>query len=169
MAIMASLNPKSDCLYDPIRKRWVAKTPEESIRQSLIVRLVAELGYSPSLLAVEKELYQLPHLHLMAKKEMPKRRVDLIAFAQNIHPGHALFPLLMIECKAVDLTPAFAQQVIGYNAFVQAPFLALANGKEVLTGFFDECEGVFRFEPGLFSYQMLVEKVQKKREFEILP
>lgn len=160
MGIMASLN-QNNRLYDPIRKKWVETTPEELIRQELITNLVGHLGYPSSLLSIEKELHKLPHLTLTARREVPKRRADLIAFGQDIHPHHALFPLLLVECKAVDLTPAFASQVISYNAFVQAPFVALANGRQVLTGFFDEEAGHFRFEPGLLPYAILIAKIKK--------
>lgn len=155
---MGSLNLKNE-LYDPIRKKWVDETPEELIRQALILQMIEELGFPPSLLAIEKELYLLPHLNLGEKREIPKRRADLIAFAHGIHPDYAIFPLLMIECKAVDLTPKFAQQVIGYNAYVQAPFISLANGKQILTGFFDKEAGMYRFEPGLHSFKALADKV----------
>lgn len=144
-------------LFDRVRKKWVEATPEEVIRQNLIEKMVEELGYPLSLLAVERELSQLPHLQLTHLSEIPKRRADLIVFAKNIHPTYPLFPLLMVECKAINLTPKFAGQVVGYNASVRAPFLALANGEKILTGHFDRGSGLFRFEPGLPTYSALIE------------
>ncbi len=155
MGITVSSKPNKT-LFDPIRKKWVEATPEEIIRQDLIKKMVQELGFPSTLIAVERELAQLPHLQLTGKAEIPKRRADLIVFARNIHPEHDLFPLLMIECKAVALTPRFAQQVVGYNTCVQAPFLALANGDQVMTGAFDRAAGHMRFQPGLPSYEALL-------------
>ncbi|MCH9611431.1 MAG: hypothetical protein SP1CHLAM42_15200 [Chlamydiales bacterium] len=137
-------------LFDPIRQAWVKSTPEELVRQKLLQIMVRDLHFPKSMLAVEKELSQLPHLQLEA--DVPKRRLDILAFAQMEYEPT---PLLMIECKATKLTPAFAQQVIGYNSFVRAPFVCLANDREVMTGFFDEEAGHFTFKPGLKSYQRL--------------
>lgn len=113
--------------------------------------MVELFGYPSALIAVEKELAQLPHLYQTSVASLPKRRADIIVFAKD------LTPLLMIECKAVALTPKFAEQVIGYNAFVKAPWLALANGKEILTGYFDSESGLHRFEPGLPSFSAISE------------
>lgn len=138
----------SSQIYDPIRKSWVKETPEERVRQKLLRIMVRDLHFPPHLISVEKEIAQLPHLQLT--EGIPKRRLDILAFTKE------LLPLLMIECKAVKLTPAFAQQVVGYNAFVGAPYVCLANEREVLTGFYDEEAGHFRFEPGLKSFPRLL-------------
>ncbi|MCH9627338.1 MAG: hypothetical protein S4CHLAM2_09750 [Chlamydiales bacterium] len=158
MEIMVLSRP-SKALFDPIRKKWVEATPEETIRQELVKKMIQDLGFPSALIAVERELAQLPHLQLTQREEIPKRRADLIVFAKNIHPDHDLFPLLMIECKAVALTPRFAQQVVGYNACVQAPFLALANGDQVMIGAFDRDAGHTRFQPGLPAYTELLSQV----------
>lgn len=131
---MGSLNPRNN----PKLKL------EEAVRQNLISHMVEKLGYPRSLIAVEKELSQLPSLALMPSAEIPKRRADIIVFAQE-----TLTPLLLIECKATSLTSKCARQVIGYNAFVGATYVALANEKQVLTGYYDPKEGTYRFESGL--------------------
>lgn len=159
MGIMESSNCPRDELYDLVRRCWVEDLPEERIRQNLIKKMVTQLGYPLSLLAVEKELAQLPHLKLIEKRKIPKRRVDILVFAKEIHEEFSLFPLLMIECKVAPLTPKLAQQVIGYNAFVQAPYLALANEKSILTGHFDAREGHFKFSEGLPAYTSLINRI----------
>lgn len=146
-------------LFDPIRKKHVTHTPEEAIRQRLIQAMIQKLGYPSSLIGVEKELCQLPHLALKEKKTIPNRRADLIVFASRIHKDHALFPLLMVECKAVALTPKFAQQVIGYNSVVEAPFVAIANDTQCLVGCFDPQDGIYRFNEGLPTYKQLVDRL----------
>ena len=146
-------------LFDPVRQKWVEANPEEIIRQDLVQKMLRKLGYPLSLLSVEKELAQLPHLQLQHREGIPKRRADILVFAKDIHPNHTLFPLLIVECKAVPLTPKFAQQVVGYNTFVEAPFVALANGESVLTGYFDSETQHMRFEPALPTYQELLYQV----------
>ncbi|MFN0064880.1 MAG: type I restriction enzyme HsdR N-terminal domain-containing protein [Chlamydiales bacterium] len=142
-------------LFDPIRKCWVKETPEEVVRQLLLQKMVRDLHYPLLMIGVEKELAKLPHLQLQGN--IPKRRADILVFAKHIHAEYPIFPLVLIECKAVKLTPRIAAQVVGYNAVVQAPFLVLANREEILTGHFDETAGHFRFEPGLKSYSTLLD------------
>ncbi len=152
------LSKPSNQLFDPVRKKWVEATPEEIIRQQLIHQMVEELGYPIAFLSVEQELAGLPHLQLVERESIPKRRADIIAFGKDVHPDYPLFPLMMVECKAVPLTPKFAQQVIGYNGVVQAPYLALANGDQILSGYFDEGAGHYHFDHGLPTYQSLIER-----------
>jgi len=101
----------------------VSQAPEEVVRVALVKRMVEQLGYPKGFITVEKELAQLPHLQSV--QNIPKRRLDILVFSQK-EEGE-LFPLLLIECKAVDLKSNHATQLIGYNSFVQAPFIALAN------------------------------------------
>ena len=116
MKTMESLSPSRE-LYDPIRKSFVKKTPEEEVRQSLLVKMIQELGYPLSLIAVEKEL------------PTPKRRLDILCHALIAGEIH---PLLLIECKAVPLNEKALWQVVGYNTFVSAPFIAIVNEKQIL-------------------------------------
>lgn len=117
-------------LWDPIRNSWVASTPEERVRQRLIQEMLHVKGFPQSGLCVEKALQQLPHI----SSEPPLRRADILVFAKDIHPNYALYPLLMIECKAVPLSEAAQRQVAGYNHFVQAYFVAVANEEKLRLG-----------------------------------
>ena len=148
------VNQANGKLFDSIRNRWVADEPEERVRQGLIRWMIEELGYPKELLVVEKALDQLPHLETYGEK-IPDRRVDLLCFASGIHPDHSLYPLLMIECKAVPLTEAVKRQVIGYNRYVQAPFVAIVNQFEMQTGFWTEADQKYQFTAGLPTYNDL--------------
>jgi len=132
MATMGSSCLNRREVFDPLRKIWVAATPEEIVRQKLLLKMTDELGYPKELLAVEKELAELPHI---APKNLPQRRIDILCYGKNIHPGHALYPLLLIECKKEKLSSAAKEQLLGYNAFVQAYFVAAVSKEEVLFGF----------------------------------
>lgn len=90
----------SEVIYCCIRKEWVAATPEEKVRQKLLAGMIGSLGYPASTIAVEQSLREMPHLALNPLK-MPSRRADVVVFAKDIHPHHSLFPLLLVECKAV--------------------------------------------------------------------
>lgn len=117
----------SQQVFCSVRKTWVAATPEEMVRQQWIQHLTQPLGYPIESLGVEKELRQMPHLALSPMK-LPTRRADLIVF------GRDLLPLLLIEFKAVPLTEKAWRQVLGYNFYLGAPFVALANGQEARFG-----------------------------------
>ena len=154
---------KSSELFDPVRKGGVKITPEERVRQRLISRMVKELGFPLAFLAVEKELKLLPHLRLIPSNKIPRRRIDIVAFAKGIHPDYPLFPLLLVECKAVALTPKVARQVVGYNDVVKAPFVAVANEDHILTGGYDAESGLFRFQEGLPTYTQLLSALESNK------
>jgi hypothetical protein len=118
-------------VYDSVRRQWVAATPEEVVRQLWLKKMVGILGYPREYFAIEKELRTLPHLQRSSER-IPDRRADIIFFAPGIHPDHSLFPLLMIECKSIKLTSEALQQVLGYNTYVGALYIAVVNDKGVL-------------------------------------
>lgn len=146
-----------DSLFCPIRKIWVAALPEEKIRQALIQEMIHRLGYPQGSLALEKSLGQLPHLQ--SSPSLPKRRTDLIVLAKNIHPDHPFYPLLLVECKAVPLTPKVLRQMIGYNQFVRAYFIAAVNQTTAFTGWYVPEHQDYTFQEGLLPYDSLLSKV----------
>jgi hypothetical protein len=140
-------------LLCPLRKAWVAATPEELVRQALLHELIHVLGYPAALLSVEKELKTLPHLGAHARVSLPTRRADILCYA----PGnHSLYPLLLIECKAVKLTARGVNQVTGYNHFVKAYFIAVVNHEERRFGWYDAQQGEYTFIPQIPPYAELL-------------
>lgn len=99
-----------------IRKKSVAATPEEIVRQSVLHKLIVKLSYPQSLIAVEKELSDLAGTG-------PKRRLDIVAFAKK----ETLVPLLIIECKAKTLDQKALSQALAYNHYLSAPFFAVMS------------------------------------------
>ncbi|MBS0629920.1 MAG: type I restriction enzyme HsdR N-terminal domain-containing protein [Verrucomicrobia bacterium] len=112
-------------VYDPYRKVWVASTPEEIVRQKLLHVMTTQLGFPKELLAVETQLSEVPHLKKL--ENLPKRRADIICYAKGIHPEYSLYPLLVIECKEGQVGDEAREQVLGYNHFIQANFVAIAG------------------------------------------
>jgi hypothetical protein len=107
-------------LFDPIRQKWVEETPEEKVRQALIKKMIKELGFKKSLLSVEKKLDLLPN----SSFQPSNRRLDILAYAKGTK---GLFPLLVIECKAIALNSEVIKQVSGYNHFIGARFMGVVN------------------------------------------
>lgn len=149
-------------LYCPLRKTYVIDLPEERVRVELIGRLSQELGYPLEMMAVEKELSQMPHLAKGLVGMLPQRRADLVCFVGNLSAELPLYPLLLVECKAVKLTPKMFQQLIGYNHYLRACFICLANADEIHTGSVDSATGQYRFIRRLPSRNELLAAVRPK-------
>jgi len=96
------------------RKRWVRLTPEEWVRQQLLHRMVEQLDYPASLIAVEQAI----------SLGEAKKRCDAVVYDRETHP------LVLIECKAetVPLTQKTLDQAITYNRKLNVPYLLLHNG-----------------------------------------
>ncbi|MDR0715074.1 MAG: type I restriction enzyme HsdR N-terminal domain-containing protein [Bacteroidales bacterium] len=101
-------------IFDSIRKKYVALTPEEWVRQHLIHYLTTEKQYPPSLISIETPL----------KYALTDKRSDLIIYNRN---GQAL---LLAECKApnVLITRKTFEQIAIYHQRVCAHTLLLTNG-----------------------------------------
>jgi len=103
-------------IFDPVRRKFVTLTPEEWVRQHLILYITLVKGFPLSMIGVEKQL--------MLNK-MPKR-FDLVIFRRNGSP------LLLAECKApgVDITEKTFDQAARYNMLLKAGYFMITNGLE---------------------------------------
>lgn len=101
-------------VFDPFRKRFVALTPEEWVRQNFLNFLVDHMGYPKGLIAVEKQL----------KLNGLTKRCDILAYSK------AGVPVLLVECKApsVALTNEVFAQAARYNLTLKVPFMVITNG-----------------------------------------
>ncbi len=107
-------------LFDPIRKRLVAATPEEFVRQSAIQFLIQNCHVPQNLLEVE--------FSLSALSKTTKDRVDLIVHNYN-QPSH---PWLLAECKAPEKYSweNLEAQVNRYLQILTPSYLWLVLGNE---------------------------------------
>lgn len=144
-----------DTLFCPLRKIWVADLPEEKIRQALVQEMTQRLGFPLGSLALEKSLNQLPHVQ--DKTSLPKRRADLLVFVKNLHPHHPFYPLLLVECKSTPLNQKVLRQLVGYNQFVKAYFIAAANQTHLYLGWRSPSHQDFCFQEGLPPYSFLIQ------------
>ena len=142
-------------LYCSVRKEWVAALPEEKVRQRILTQMISELEFPSALVSVECALRRFPHLNPAERVKVPDRRVDIVCFAKGTTCGQ-LYPLLVIECKAVKLTAKVVNQVLGYNHFMRARFIAIANEKEFRLGWFDPLQEKYVFIDFLPDYHALV-------------
>ncbi|MBA3238698.1 MAG: type I restriction enzyme HsdR N-terminal domain-containing protein [Parachlamydiaceae bacterium] len=145
----------------PVRKATVSALPEERVRVQLLYDLIEKLEFPASSISVEKELSQIPHLRSLVGT-LPTRRIDILCFAKDIHPTEEFYPLLVIECKAVKLTSKMVRQVVGYNHYLKAPYIALVNQEEIRFGWYDVSKGMYMFASHLPTYHQLLQYAQKK-------
>ena len=157
---MVSSNRNRQLIYDEIRRMWVKATPEEKVRQRWLQTMVHRLQYPKELLVVEKNLRELPSLFSC---NVPDRRVDILLFGKGVDPSYALSPLLLIECKHAHLTEAAMDQVIGYNHYVKAYFVAVVNQNLVRLGYFNAEKKKYEFCSVLPSYMELMQWIVSKR------
>jgi hypothetical protein len=112
------INQNKEQIFCEWRHKWVRLTPEEWVRQQLLHRLVEQLGYPASLIAVEAPI---------RVGELSKR-CDAVVY------NRAMQPLMLIECKAetVPLTQKTLDQALVYNRRLNVPFLLLNNGPQTM-------------------------------------
>ena len=97
--------------------------PEEKVRQNFLKFLI-EVGIPESHLVIEKSLSELPHLQ--SYPNLPNRRVDILAYKNQID---RLVPLLLVECKADTFDENAFMQVLGYNHYTCARYIALVSAQ----------------------------------------
>lgn len=101
-------------VLDPVRRRWVALTPEEEVRQQTILLLHHHFGYPLELMQVEGAIT----LNGMT------RRCDIVVYGTDGQPH------IIVECKrpAIPITQRVCDQACRYNTVLQVPILLLTNG-----------------------------------------
>ena len=121
------------------RHRWVRLTPEEWVRQQLLHRLVEQLGYPASLIAVEQAI----------QVGEAKKRCDAVVYDRQ------MTPVMVIECKAetVPLTQKTLDQAITYNRKLNVPYLMLHNGVQTIC-----IHGTDHYTSGLPRYADLLRR-----------
>ena len=107
-------NGRRMLIFDGVRKKFVALTSEEWVRQHLIHYLITEKGYPATLISVETPL----------RYANLDKRSDVIVSDRNGKP------LMLAECKAseIAITKNVFEQVAVYNLTIQAPCLVITNG-----------------------------------------
>lgn len=101
-------------IFDTIRKKYVALTPEEWVRQHFMQFLIQEKQFPASLIGIEIGL----------KYNNLQKRADILAYDKQGKP------LLMVECKApeVKITQDVFDQIARYNMAFKVKYLVITNG-----------------------------------------
>ena len=126
-------------VWDPLRKKEVALTPEEEVRQWCIKVLSADLEIPLHMMMSEAAL----------KLGEKKFRADVLVYDRSARP------LMVVECKRPDvsLTQEVLDQAVRYNMVLNVDYIMITNGTDTYI-----CS---RGEGGRYSF---VSKVPKYSE-----
>lgn len=101
-------------IFDSLRKKYVALTPEEWVRQHFIHFLTDFKGYPKGLLANEVQL----------NLNGTKKRCDTVLFNKDLSAR------MIVEYKAphIEITQAVFDQITRYNMVLKVDYLIVSNG-----------------------------------------
>lgn len=101
-------------VFDRLRKKHVALTPEEWVRQHFINYLITEKEYPQSLIANEMEVIL----------NGQRKRCDSVVFNKEGNP------IVIVEYKApeVNITQKVFDQIARYNIVLRVQYLIVSNG-----------------------------------------
>lgn len=101
-------------VFDSLRRKYVALTPEEWVRQHFVNYLKIEKNYPIALIANEMQI----------NLNGQKKRCDSVVF------NNELQPLVIVEYKAPDvkITQQVFEQIVCYNIVLKVKYLIVSNG-----------------------------------------
>lgn len=101
-------------VFDRLRQKYVALTPEEYVRQHFVNFLIEYLKYPPSVMANE----------IAIDLNGRRKRCDTVVF------GHDGRPSVIVEYKSpsTEITQDVFDQIVRYNMKLHARYLIVSNG-----------------------------------------
>ena len=112
--LLVKIKSEGELIFDPVRKKWLKNTPEEWVRQNLIIYLHTHLHYPLSLMETEKQF----------KLFNTIKRADIVLNDANLKP------IIIVECKAanIKIDQGVFDQAIRYNMALGVKYLFISNG-----------------------------------------
>ena len=103
-------------IFDVIRRKYVALTPEEWVRQHFVHYLIEQLGYPQELLANEVEV----------SLNGTSKRCDTVLYDRDLQAR------MIVEYKAADvnISQKVFNQIMRYNMVLRVQYLIVSNGLE---------------------------------------
>lgn len=111
-----SVRNGKNVIFDVIRKRYVALTPEEWVRQHFVHFLIAHKGYPMPLMANE----------VLLNLNGTKKRCDTVLYKSDLSAR------MIIEYKAphIEITQTVFNQITRYNMVLKVDYLVVSNGMQ---------------------------------------
>lgn len=129
-------------VFDFLRKRFVALTPEEWVRQQFTHFMVEHKGY-PAMFIGNEITLSVGRL---------SRRCDSVVFNKSAEP------VMIIEYKAptVKITQKVFEQICSYNIALHAPYLTVSNGLQSYCCRIDKEANTYEFLKDIPAYGELL-------------
>ncbi len=109
-----AISVKNNSVFCLIRKKWVALTPEEWVRQHFLHLMIAHLNYPKGLIKLEQSMNYFKNV----------RRSDVTVFERDSN----IFMLLECKAPSVKIDQKVISQVSEYNKVLGASHISVSNG-----------------------------------------
>jgi predicted type IV restriction endonuclease len=125
-------------VFDTIRQKFVALTPEEWVRQHFVNFLVEHKGYPKELIGNE----------ILIKLNNMPRRCDTVVYDKH------LTPVMIVEYKAssVHISEKIFDQIARYNMVLGVKYLVVSNGLSHYCCVIDKEKETYSFLKDIPSY-----------------
>lgn len=129
-------------VFDVLRQRYVALTPEEWVRQHFVHFLMSEKGFSGALMGNEIQL----NLNGMS------RRCDTVVYDRQLKPR------MIVEYKRPDvsITQKVFDQIGRYNMVMRVDWLIVSNGLEHYCCRMDYAQQTYTFVEEIPAFEAVV-------------
>lgn len=128
-------------IYDVVRRKYVALTPEEWVRQHFVNYLIIEKKYPAGLIANEVAL----------TLNGTSKRCDTVVY------GKFLAPLMIVEYKApnIEIKQTVFDQIIRYNIIMRVRYLVVSNGIDHYCCCIDYEKNSYSYLDGIPDYPII--------------
>ena len=142
-AIKVTKRNGRDYIFDDLRRKYVALTPEEWVRQHFVHYPLDHKGYPAALMGNE----------IAITLNGMNRRCDTVVYDK------ALKPRMIIEYKAptVKITKEVFAQISRYNLILKVDYLIVSNGLQHYCCKMDYTNNTFTFLHEIPEYDKIIE------------
>ena len=136
--LRVTIKDDKELIFDSLRRKYVALTPEEWVRQNFVSFLINHKGYLAGLMNNEVSLVQ----------NGIKRRCDTLVSDKFGNP------IVIVEYKApnVEITQKVFDQIVRYNYEIRAKYIIVSNGLNHYCCCINYDEGSYSFLKEIPSY-----------------
>ena len=130
-------------VFDILRRKYVALTPEEWVRQHFVQFLIQQKGYPAECIGNEVSI----------NLNGTKKRCDSVVYGQNAEP------LMIVEYKApnIEISQQVFEQISRYNIKLKVRWLIVSNGLQHYCCQINYESGSYQFVENIPTYNNIKE------------
>jgi hypothetical protein len=130
-------------VFDVLRRKYVALTPEEWVRQQFVHFLIGQKGYPAECIGNEVSI----------NLNGTKKRCDTVVYGGNAQPT------MIVEYKSpqVEITQQVFEQISRYNIKLRVKWLIVSNGLQHYCCQIDYKSGTYQFVEDIPAYNDIKE------------